>query len=169
MSWLFKILGASGVNQAEVTTDNRLKTDLETDAAANSAQVGAVKLFSEVDSGDYTGTIDLRSAEVDDDYRMRVAHDTLLDYDSFRYTAQNTGKHTITLTTMAATMTAAGITTNSGNITTINTGMTFGTHAMFPVHPTQTTVAETSVAFSAQPVSNTIVDFGLFQRGYCPA
>lgn len=165
MSWLFKILGASGANQAEVTTANRLKVDLETDSATNAAQVSAIKVFCENDDGTISTQIDLRSGEVDDDYRARVAHDTLLDYDSFRYTAQNTGKHSFTFTTLAATITAAGITTNSGSVTTTTTGLTFGTHAMFPIHPTQTTVLETSVVFSAQPVANVILDFGSFQRG----
>jgi len=36
---------------------------------------------------------------------------------------------------------------------------------MFPVGGTQTTICETSVAFSAQPTANVVFDFGLFQRG----
>ena len=157
--------GSDTAGKANVTANYELKTASETDATTKSAFVGATKVFSEVDSGEYTGTTDLRSAEVDDDYRNRIAADTLLDYDSFRTTIQNTGKHTFTFTTLAATMTAAGITTNSSAVTTTTTGLTFGTFAMFPIHPTQTTVCESSVAFTAQPTANTIVDFGLFQRG----
>ena len=41
----------------------------------------------------------------------------------------------------------------------------FGTHAQFPVGGTLTLACETSVAFSAQPNANTVIDFGLFQRG----
>jgi hypothetical protein len=161
--------GSSVAGLANIDANFQLKVGLETDATAKAGFVGAVRNFSENDNGDYTGVIDLRSAEVDDDYRARVAHDTLLDYDSFKYTSQNTGKHTLTFTTLAATITAAGITTNSGSITTISTGLTMGTVAMFSVHPTQTTICETSVSFSNQPVSNTIVDFGLFQRGVSTA
>ncbi len=105
------------------------------------------------------------SPETDKDYRLRVAHDNALDQELFNYTAQNTGKHTFTFTTLAATIGTTGITTNSSSVTTTTTGLTFGTHAMFPVGGTQTIVCETSVAFSAQPTANVVIDFGLFQRG----
>lgn len=126
---------------------------------------GSVSMFSEIDTGERTGSRDTLSPEVDKDYRLRVSHDNLLDQELFTYTTQNTGKHSFTFTTLAATVSTAGITTNSGSITTTNTGLTFGTHKMFPVAGTQTLVCEQSWAFSAQPNANTVVDFGLFQRG----
>lgn len=73
------------------------------------------------------------SPEVDKDYRLRIAQDNQMDQEMFNYTAQNTGKHTFTFTTLAATIGTGGITTNSGSITTTTTGLTFGTFAMFPV------------------------------------
>ena len=157
--------GTNSSGIANVNSNYQLTVTTEVDASNKPEFVGSVKEFSEVDSGTYTNQYELRSSEVDDDYRNRVAVDTLLDYDSFRTTIQNTGKHTFTFTTLAATMTAAGLTTNSGAITTINTGLTFGTFAMFSLHPTQTTVCETTVAFTTQPTSNVVIDFGLFQRG----
>lgn len=157
--------GASAAGLADVNANFQLEVTTQVDALNNTQYVGGVKVYSEVDSGEFTNEYDLRSAEVDADYRMRVAMDNLLDYDSLKFTAQNTGKHTFTFTTLAATITAAGLTTNSGSITTINTGLTFGTHAMFSIHPTQTMVCETSVSFTSQPVANTLVDFGMFQRG----
>lgn len=89
----------------------------------------------------------------------------MLDQEQFNYTSQNTGKHSHAFTTLTATVSAAGLLTNSGNITTTTTGMTFGTFAFFPVGGTQTAVCETSVAFTAQPNANTVIDFGLFLRG----
>jgi len=121
--------------------------------------------YSEIDAGQFTGSRQVLSAEVDKDYRQRVAHDNMLDQEQFNYTTQNTGKHAHAFTTLTATVSAAGLLTNSGNITTTTTGMTFGTHAMFPVGGTQSTVVETSVAFTAQPNANTVIDFGLFLRG----
>ena len=156
----------NGVNADEASvTDKQLHVRLETDPYTNPNNVGAIAIYSENDSGDYTAEKVFRSPETDDDYRLRVANDTLLDYDSFRTTIQNTSKHTFTFTTLAATMTSAGITTNSGSINTQNTGLTFGTFAMFPIHPTQTTVVEISCSFTAQPTANVVVDYGLFQRG----
>lgn len=122
-------------------------------------------IYSAVDEGIFRGARQVLSPEVDKDYRLRVAHDNMLDQEQFNYTAQNTGKHSHAFTTLTATVSAAGLLTNSGNITTTTTGMTFGTFAMFPVGGTQTIVCETSVAFTAQPNVNTVIDFGLFQRG----
>lgn len=122
-------------------------------------------MYSEVDDGRYTGVRETSSPEVDKDYRLRVAHDNILDQELFNYTAQNTGKHTYTFTTLTSTIGTGGITTNSGSVTTVNTGCTFGTRAMFTVGGTQGTICETSVAFSNQPNANTVIDFGLFQMG----
>lgn len=134
-------------------------------ASGSDTNAGAIVMFSEIDAGTKNAIRETLSPEVDKDYRLRVAHDNMMDQELFNYTAQNTGKHTFTFTTLAATIGTAGITTNSLGVTTTTTGLTFGTQAMFPVGGTQTTVCETSVAFSAQPNANTIFDFSLFQRG----
>ena len=163
--------GSSTLGKANVDADYNLSVNLPGHGAdgvehgGGEKNSGTVCTFSEVDAGDFTGIRDVLSGEVDDDYRQRVAHDQMLDQESLASSAQNTGKHTFTFTTLAATIGASGITTNSGSVTTTTTGLTFGTHAMFPVGGTQTLVCETSVAFSAQPNANTVVDFGLFHRG----
>lgn len=133
--------------------------------SGDESSAGAIGIFSEIDNGSVLGSRDMLSPETDDDYRLRVGHDTLLDWEEFDYTAQNTGKHTFTFTTLAATMTAAGLTLNSGNVNTTNIGLTFGSFAMFPCHPTQTLVIEQSIQFVGTPASNLTEDFGLFQRG----
>lgn len=124
-------------------------------------------MFVENDPGEITGSRFVRSPEVDSDYRLRVAHDTILDRETFNYTAQNTGKFSHTFTTMTATVSAAGLLTNSGNITTTATGFTFGTFGEFPVGMGATAIyCETSVAFSASSVpANAVVDIGMFRRG----
>lgn len=128
-------------------------------------QVGGVKMFSEVDSGSVTATALLLSPEADSDYKLRVASEVLLDTETFNYTAQNTGKHFYTNTTMTVTWTAGQLTTNGTSITTNTTGITFGTYAEFPMLGASTLYCEMEAAFSAQPVTNTTVDFGLFRRG----
>jgi hypothetical protein len=167
----FRIEGNTSANVVEVDASNNLQTSGPGYTSAGVARGGtdtnsaSISAFSEIDAGTKNGIRQTLSAEVDLDYRLRVAHDNMVDQELFNYTAQNTGKHTFTFTTLAATIGTGGITTNSGSITTTTTGLTFGTHAMFPVGGTQTTVCETSVAFSAQPNANTVFDFGLFQRG----
>jgi hypothetical protein len=168
MAFDAEIRGTTGL-QAEVDSDGNLYV-LSPGYNATGEPIGggdanAVASYSEVDAGLFTGERATLSFEVDKDYRARVAHDNMLDQEQFNYTAQNTGKHSHAFTTLTATVSAAGLLTNSGNITTTTTGMTFGTHAQFPVGGTQTTVVETSVAFTAQPNANTVIDFGLFLRG----
>ena len=136
-----------------------------TGGAIGGGSLNGDAMYSEVDDGTLTGVRETLSPEVDKDYRLRVAEDYVMDQELFNYTSQNTGKHTFTFTTLAATIGTGGITTNSGSVTTTTTGLTYGTFAMFPVGGTQNIVCETSVAFSSQPNSNTVIDFGLFQRG----
>ncbi len=161
--------GSSTAGKANVDSNyNVMTTNPGFDSGGNSQGGGSLNapaMYSEVDDGTLTGVRETLSPEVDKDYRLRVANDYVLDQELFNYTAQNTGKHTFTFTTLAATIGASGITTNSGSITTTTTGLTFGTFAMFPVGGTQNIICETSVAFSAQPNANTVIDFGLFQRG----
>ena len=125
------------------------------------AQSGYSRAAFEVDAGVITGTADIKNAEVDVDFRTRVSQDTMLDEEVFNYLAQNTGKHSLTLTTMASSFTAGQYTTNSASITTTTTGATLATYAVFPNMGTQTLSADCELAFSAQPTTNTFVEFGL--------
>lgn len=128
-------------------------------------------MFSENDPGTATGERFVRSAETDGDFRLRQAHDTILDRETFNYAAQNTGKFAFAFTTMTATSSAAGLLLNSGNITTTTTGLTFGTHGEFPCGMGVThAYYETSVAFTAAsaPVNQTI-DIGALRRGAATA
>lgn len=163
-----KIIGNGGVIADVDASRNVYTTQPGFDAGGNEIGGGSlngVAMYSEVDDGTLTGVRETLSPEVDKDYRLRVAHDNILDQELFNYTAQNTGKHTFTFTTLAATMGASGLLTNSGSITTTTTGLNFGTFAQFPVGGTQSIICEVSAAFSAQPNANTVIDFGLFQRG----
>jgi len=166
--------GSSATGAANVDTNFNLMTNSPGYTSGGVAiggtdtSAGAVVMFSEVDAGTKNGIRQTLSPEVDLDYRLRVAHDNMVDQELFNYAAQNTGKHTYVTsagTPMVASIGVLGVNTNSTSLTTTTIGNTFGTHAMFPVGGTQTTAVETSISFTAQPNANTIVDFGLFQRG----
>ena len=138
--------------------------------AFGGGDVAGLANFSEVDNGATTGARYVLSAEVDTDYRTRIAHDTPLDEHSFcADTAQHTTKFSHTFTTLTATQSTAGLLTNSAGITTTTTGMTYGTFGMFTCGGTNTFVCETVFSLSAQPTANTIIDFGAFQRGAATA
>lgn len=156
----FRIEGDTSGNKAEVNASKELKVALTT----TDAGAGKVRFMSENDAGDVTGSPYLYSPETDEDYRLRVVQEAIFDNETFNYTAQNTGKHFFQNTTMAATFTAAGFTTNSGNITTTTTGLALSTYANFPLVGTTELYCEMEAAFTAQPTSNTVIDFGLFLR-----
>lgn len=152
--------GTSGL-VADVLAGGAIKVATETDASANPARVGALRAFGENDQGLLTGVTRLKSAEIDVDYRQRVSYDLMLDEEVFNYTAQNTGKHNHATTTMAATWTAGQYTSNSGSITTITTGTQLSTYAAFPTTGTTTLSVDVEVAFSAQPATNTFIEWGI--------
>lgn len=124
-------------------------------------QSGYTRSTFELDSGSVTGTPDIVNPEIDVDYRLRIAQDTQLDEEVFSYTAQNTGKHQLLSTTMVPTFTAGQFTSNSTSITTVNTGVSLATYAAFPNIGTQTLSGDFEVGFSAQPTTNTFVEFGI--------
>lgn len=154
-----RIEGNTSGNVAEVDASNRLRVILPD--TATPAAVGAVRFMSENDTGSATGTPYLSSPETDGDARLRVAHETIFDTETFNYAGQNTGKHVYRSTTMANTWSAAGLTTNSANITTTGTGTVFQTWAEFPILGASQLYCEVEGSFSALPVTNTLIDFGL--------
>jgi hypothetical protein len=156
------IRGQSGI-QADVDASGRMLVRLPD--ATTPANVGGVRLFSENDPGTQTGAAYLYSPETDEDYRLRVAQDTLLDEEVFNYAAQNTGKYNFGNTTLAAVWTTGGLLLNSGSITTTSTSARLRTYATFPLMDPGTLNISATVAFSAQPVANTLIDFGLFLDG----
>lgn len=157
----FRIEGNTSGNVVEVNASNQLKTVLETDAGTNPGNVGAVRLFCENDDGTHMGTAYLRSPETDEDYRLRVGTDSLLDCEQFFHTAQNTGKFRYGTTTLTAVWGTGGLTLNGGGVTTTGTGCEVRTHAQFPIFGSGNTFVETVVAFTAQPTANVIVECGL--------
>ena len=157
--------GSNTAGQANATTDYALKATLERDASTNPSNVSAVKFFSENDAGTVTGTPYLYSPETDEDYRLRVAQDVMLDNETFNYTAQNTGKHTYANSTLTNTWTTAGMTTNGGSVTTTGTGLTFGTYAEFPLITSGLLYCEFTGSLSAALTTNFVIDVGMFRRG----
>lgn len=122
---------------------------------------------SEIDAGAILGIANriVKSPETDDDFRLRMAAELLLDDETFNYTAQNTGKHNNQSTTMTYGYTTGGLVTNNSGITTTTTGLSLATYAMFPFFGGgQTLYYQSEWSFSAQPVANTIIDFGMFHR-----
>lgn len=152
---------AFGSDATELTGDVAGNAKVALPDASTPSRVGAIRMFSENDTGEETGTPYLVSPETDDDYRLRISHEAIFDCETFNYTAQNTGKYNYRNTTMTNGWTAAGLTTNSANITTTTTGTQFSTYAEFPLLGTSQLYCEIKGSFNNQPTTNTIIDFGM--------
>jgi len=155
------IVGALSGTGADVNASRQLKIVPETDATTNPENVGSMRHFGENDGGALTGDILLKAEEVDVDYRSRSALDLMLDDHVFNTTAQDTGKHIYSNTTMTNAWTAGQVTTNSGSITTTTTGTSVSTYAYFPILGTTTLATDVEIAFSAQPQTNSFIEFGI--------
>jgi len=129
-----KLLGKASGNTAEVTANDRLKVELETNAETNPGQLGGVRLFSENDPGSVTGSAYLKSPETSADYRLRVGVDTVLFTDSFNASTQNTAIWSYTFATLTAAQPGAG-TVNFSTVqgTTSAHGAFMRTHQFFPI------------------------------------
>lgn len=152
--------GSSTANVANVDAGHNLNVTLPTD----DDRTGKARIVSENDAGAVSGSAYLTSPETGDDYRLRVGLDTLLDFETFNYAAQNTGKHIYHNTTMTVTWGGAGnfLRTNGSSITTVTTGVSFATQRVFPLLGAAPLYVEARAGWSAAPTTNTTIDLGLF-------
>ncbi len=148
---------------AEVDANRNLNVTLP--PATTPASVGAAGMYSVNDEGAHVSPKTIASPETTKNYRLRTVFERTLDTETFNYAAQNTGKDTYANTTMTATWSAAGLTTNASGITTTATGLTIGSYAEFPLLGATGTYIEFSAGFSALFQVNVVIDFGLFRRG----
>lgn len=154
--------GSSTAGRANVDSNYQLAVVTNTDPT----KAGAARMFSENDPGDVTGSAYLYSPETSDDYRLRVAVDSVLDQEVFNYTVQHTGKFHYAFTTLTSTVTGGYLTTNSGSITTITTGCRMRTWRHFAMPLQQSPLyVEFVAAFTNTFVTNTTIDFGVFIDG----
>jgi hypothetical protein len=130
----FRIEGNTSGNVAEVDTANNLKVA----TSLVPANMGGTRIFCENDPGKATGTPYLVSPEVDDDFRLRVSNDIVLDEEDLTYSAQNFNKHRLDLTTFTGGFTTAGFNTNSGNTFTAGSATVLRTYKTFSMEGTET-------------------------------
>ena len=148
---------SSATGGANVDAGHNLNVTLPTDYN----YTGNVRIFSENDSGISTGSTPyLLSPEVDDDYRLRVANDVILDEEDLTYSAQNFTKHAMYATTFVPSWTVTGFNTNPTAITTASANVMFRTYKTFSMEGTETLSLDLEGAFSAAMVANQIIEFG---------
>lgn len=159
----------AGAKIALSSTTGELKNDGNGNAlvtlpqAATPAQVGAVRMFSENDDGTLSGTPYLHSPETSPDYRLRTGIDSVLFYDVFNYSTQDTSKWYYQFATLTAAQPGAG-TLNFSTVqgTTSAHGAYMRTKQYFPLVNTAPLAVEACFGqFTAALVSGEVFLFGL--------
>ncbi len=154
---------------AGVPVQNDSGTKLDVKLSQVESEIGYAAIVGENDDGTAMAAPYFRSPEVTDDYRLRVGLDTLLDFETFNYAAQNTGKHAYANTAMTITWNGAGnfMRTNGASITTTTTGVRFITQRTFSMLGASTLYCEFKAGLSASlaATTNTTIDIGLFTPG----
>jgi hypothetical protein len=152
--------GSSSTGKANVNANY----ELEVHTPTTETDAGFVQISSENDDGSATGTRSCLSPETDDDYRFRIATDSLWDSETFNYAAANTGKHITRLTTFTVAYGSGYFTTNSSSVTTLNSAAMLATYRYFPVYGADNTYAEVNAAISNTIVSGTTIELGFFSN-----
>lgn len=151
------IQGAAG-NVAKVDMAGNLNVVLP----SSKADAGAIRLYSDNDSGSVTGTPQLISPQTSKDFRLRVGLDSILFNESFNATAQNTGVWKHQSSTMTATQSGGFLNINAaGTSTAANNYAYLQTWRVFNYIPESPLVVETKAQITAIPIANEVVSFGL--------
>lgn len=149
-------------NVATVNATKQLLVISGTDAASAPATIGGTRMFSENDSGSFSGTATLRSPESTLDYRLRVGVDTVVFNDTFNATAQNTANWRHAFTTMTMTQSAGFLNVNAAGTSTVSGNFAFlNSFRYFPLIGTAPLAVEFSAAFSELPIANEVLQFGM--------
>lgn len=150
------------VYEQEVNSFNSAKVVLETNAGTNPSNVGAVKLFSENDSGSRLGDPLLRSSETSQDSRQRVGMDTVLFSHTFNAVTQNTGLWKHAFTTMTMTQSSGFLNVNAAATSTVLGNFAYlQSWSYFPLIGTAPLCIEFTGAITMLPTVNEIFQAGL--------
>jgi len=149
--------GSNTAGKANVDAGYNLKVS----TSLTPAYIGGTRNFSENDAGLALGGVPyLASPEVDDDFRMRVSNDIILDEEDCTYTAQNFTKHAMYATTFVPSWTSTGFNTNPTSSIAASAAVCFKTYKTFSMEGTETLSLDLEGAFSAAIAANNTIEFG---------
>ena len=127
--------------------------------------VGASRMFCEIDAGAMTGNAYLLSPDVTADGRLSVAVDTPIFFDNFTETVQNTAIWRHQFTTMTMTMGGGYLLCNANSTLTTGTGCQYTTWQTFPLFGNNGLHVEFTGAFTVAPLVGQVFEVGLFPYG----
>lgn len=151
--------GGSVAGNVNVSAGYQLLVQPEQNAWQNSVNMGGVRIFAENDQGlasplgQNTNGLQnpqLLSGEVDLDFRVRMASDTMLDEETFASAVQNFTKHSLYTTAFVPTFTNSGYTTQATGtpLTTSAAASILRTYKTFSVQGTETLSADIEIGFT---------------------
>ena len=127
----------------------------------NVNQAGFVLNAYQQDAGAVTGSVFNSIPGVSPDSRLSVGMDTMLFYDVFDYTAQNTNNWKVTTSTMTQTFGSGFTTLNGGSSTATSTYAVMQTYRSFPLFRAGSLHFECRALLTATPQVNNLVIIGL--------
>lgn len=150
------VTGSNAPGVANVDTNFNLQVRLP--LAVN--QTGFGLTAGQVDSGSVTGAVLNRAVTVTNPGRMEVSTPTPLFTETFNYSAQDTGRWNVALTTFAVTYSGGFMNINSGTVTTASAVAAIRSYCTIPYPTNGAVVAETTVAFTQPPQAHTQFECG---------
>jgi hypothetical protein len=150
---------ATGSNTAGLANvDSNFNLQVRT--PINAAQAGFAVIAGQVDAGTITGTVLNRAASVTPANRLETSQVTPLFSDTFNYTAQDSGRWSVSLTTFAVTFSGGSMNINSGTVTTASAVAAIRTYATFPYLTSGQMIAETTASFTQPPQAHSQFECG---------
>ena len=148
--------GSSTAGQANVTSTY----DLQVATSQTLTAVGGSIAVAQVDAGAVTGTRNVRSIDVSDDYRARVGIDQPVFRDIFNYATVNSTRYSVITATATAAFASRKWTLNGGSSVTSGQAAQVTTRANVQFSQSYPTYAEIWAAIPNAPQSNTVLEWG---------
>ena len=124
-------------------------------------QAGFLSIQAENDAGTVTGSREVKSIEVSNDYRLRVGLDTMVLNESFPGVAINTGIWQTPTTTSTITVTNGFANLNANLSVALSAVSQLRSYRHFPCYKQYTTYCEMEVQLANAPVSGNRLEWGL--------
>ena len=159
MSLVSTIVGFVTGNGAEVDANNNLKVNTPT----TTTQAGFVSAQAEIDSGSRVGSRRLRQLLMNTVFRrLSTGTDTVVWYDTFAATAQNTAIWKAATTTFTFTQSGGFLNFNTGAVTTSAAAQLYQTYRYFALESASGLTVTMTVNLPTACPANAQFNFGLF-------
>ena len=156
--------GSSSAGKVNVGATNAGTYALNVQTPTSSEVAGFTAMASRVDEGVVTGSVYAKELEATEDYRLRIAGDTLVFMHTFEGTNIARDRIQQNDTTATAAQTNGNLTLNSGGSVTSGQGCNIRTYRTFPVYMSFQTWYEAEIAESGPTATNAVSEHGF---GYC--